>query len=100
VFPTYCIFVSCQEVKSRQNAGNACYNSVQNLLPPSLLPKNIKIEINRTMIFPVVLYGCKTWYLTLREEFQLSVFENRMLRKMFRPKRDRVIGEWRRLRNE
>jgi hypothetical protein len=48
----------------------------------------------------VVLYGCETWSLTLREEHRLSVFENRMLRGIFGPKRDEVIGGWRKLRNE
>jgi hypothetical protein len=54
----------------------------------------------RTIIFPVVLYGCETWSLTLREEHRLRVFENRALRKIFVPKRDEVTGEWRRLHNE
>ena len=100
MFLTKCIFISYQKVKSRQNAGNVCYNSVQKLLSPSLLPKNIKIKIYRTIIFPVVLYGCETWSLPLREKCQLSVFEIRVLRKMFEPKRDNVTGEWRKLHNE
>jgi hypothetical protein len=49
---------------------------------------------------PVVLYGCETWSLTLKEEYRLRVFENRVLRRIFRPKRDEVTGEWRRLHNE
>ena len=49
---------------------------------------------------PVVLYGCETWSLTLREEHRLRVFENRVLRRIFGPKRDRVTGEWRKLHNE
>jgi hypothetical protein len=52
------------------------------------------------IILPVVLYGCETWSLTLREEHRLSVFENRVLRGIFEPKRDEVTGEWRRLHNE
>jgi hypothetical protein len=48
----------------------------------------------------VVLYGCETWYLTLREEHRLRVFENRVLRRIFGPKRDEVTGEWRKLQNE
>ena len=56
-----------EEIRSRLKSGNACYNSVQNLLPSSLLSKNIKININRTIILPVVLYGCETWLFTLRE---------------------------------
>jgi hypothetical protein len=49
---------------------------------------------------PVVLYGCETWSLTLREECSLRVFENKVLRRTFGPKRDEVTGEWRRLHNE
>jgi len=73
---------------------------VQNLLSSRLLSKNLKIKIYRTIILPVVLYGCETWSLTLREERKLKVFENRVLRKIFRPRRDEVTGEWRRLHNE
>ena len=51
-------------------------------------------------ILPVVLYGCETWSLTLREERRLRVFENRVLRRVFGPKRDEVTGEWRKLHNE
>jgi hypothetical protein len=54
----------------------------------------------RTLILPVVLYGCETWYLTLREEHRLRVFENRVLRRIFGPKRDKVTGGWRKLHNE
>jgi hypothetical protein len=52
------------------------------------------------MILPVVLYGCETWSLTLREEHRLRVFENRVLRRIFGPKRDEATGEWRKLHNE
>jgi hypothetical protein len=89
-----------EEIKSIQKSGNACYHSVQNLLSSSLLSKNRKIKIYRTIILPVVLYGCETWSLTLREEHRLRVFENRLLRSIFGPKRDGVTGEWRRLHNE
>jgi hypothetical protein len=65
-----------------------------------LLPKNVKIRINKTIILPVVLYGCETWSLTLRREHKLRVFENRVLRKIFGPKRDGVAGGWRKLHNE
>jgi hypothetical protein len=54
----------------------------------------------KTIIIPVVLYGCETWSLALREEYRLSVFENRVLRRIFGPKRDEVTGEWRKLHNE
>ena len=72
--------------------GNACYRLVQNLLSSSLLSKNLKIKIYRTVILHVVLYGCETWSLTLREEHRLRVFENRVLRRIFGPKRDGVTG--------
>jgi hypothetical protein len=65
-----------------------------------LLPKNIKIKIYRTIILPVVLYGCETWSLTLREERRLRVFENRVLRRIFGPKRDEITDEWRKLHTE
>jgi len=68
---------------------------VQNILSSRLLSKNLKIKICRT----VVLYGCETWSLTLREERKLRVFENRVLR-IFGPRRDEVTREWRRLHNE
>jgi len=68
-------------------------------LSSRLLSKNLKIKIYRTVILPVVLYGCETWSLTLREEKKLRVFENRVLRKIFGPRRDEVMGEWRRLHN-
>jgi hypothetical protein len=60
----------------------------------------VKIKIYKTIILPVVLYGCETWSLTLREKHRLRVFENRVLRRIFRPKRDEVTGGWRKLHNE
>ena len=89
----------CQDDKSRLKLGNACYHSVQKLLSSSLLSKNLKMKIYRTIILPV-LYGCETWSLTLREEHRLRVFENRVLRRIFGPKREGVTGEWRKLHNE
>jgi hypothetical protein len=65
----------------------------------SAAKKNLKIRIYKTIILPVVLYGCETWSLTLRKEPRLKVFENRMLRRIFGPKRDEVSGEWRKLHN-
>ena len=65
-----------------------------------VVSKNLKIEIYRTIILPVVLYGCETWLLTLREERKLRVFEKRVFRRIFGPRRDEVTGEWRRLHNE
>jgi len=64
-----------QEIKSRLKAGNTCCHSVQNLLSSSLLSKNIKITIYKTVILPVVLCGCETWSLTLREERRLRVID-------------------------
>jgi len=65
-----------------------------------LLSKNLKIKIYRTIILPVVLYGCETWSFTLREERRPRVSENRILRRIFRPKKDEVAREWRKLHNE
>ena len=65
-----------------------------------LLSKHLKIEIYRTIILSVVLYGCETWSLTLREERKLSMFKNMVLRRIFGPRRDEVTGDWRKLHNE
>ena len=88
-----------EEIKRRINVGNACYYSVEKLLSSSLLSKKLKVRIYKTVILPVVLYGCETWTLTLREEQRLRVFENKVLRKIFGAKRDEVTGEWRKLHN-
>jgi hypothetical protein len=82
-----------EEIKSRLNSGNACYHSVQSLLSSSLLSRKLKVKLYKTIILPVVLYGCETWSLTLREEHRLKVFENSMLRRIFGPMRDEVTGE-------
>ena len=89
-----------EEIKSRLKSGNACYYSVQNPFSSSLLTKNINIKVYRTKILPVVLHGCQTWSLTLREKSRLRVSENRVLRRIFGPKKDEVIGEWRKLHEE
>ena len=88
-----------EEIKCRLKAGNSCYYSVQTLLSSILLSKNLKIKTYKTIILPVVLYGCGALSLTLRGESRLRVFENRILRRIFGPKRD-VNGERRRLHNE
>jgi len=88
------------KIKSRLKSWNACYHSVQNFLSSSLLSNNLKIKIYRTIILPVVLYGCETWSVTLREVRRLRVFENMVLRRIFWPKRDEVTTEWRKLHNE
>jgi hypothetical protein len=70
-----------EEIKRRLNSGNACCHSVRNLPSSRLLYKNIKMRLYETIIMPVVLYGCETWSLTVREEHRLRVFENRVLRR-------------------
>jgi hypothetical protein len=79
-----------EEIKRSLNSGKACYHSVQNLPSSCLLSKNVKIRISKTIILPAVLYGCEPWSLTLREEHGLGVFENRVLRTIFVPKRDEM----------
>jgi hypothetical protein len=80
-----------EEIKMRIISSNVCYHSVQNLLSSRLLSKHIKVRIYKTIILPVVLYGCETWFLTLREEHKLGVFEISVLRT-FGMKRDEVMG--------
>ena len=80
---------------SRLKSVNACNHSLQNVLSFSFPYKNIKIKIQRTTILPVVLYGCETLSFTPREEHRLTMFGNRVLRKILGPKRDNVVGEWR-----
>jgi hypothetical protein len=89
-----------EEIKSRLNSGNACYHSVQSLLSSRLLSRNVKVKIYKTIILLVVIYGCETWYLILREEHRLRVFENSVLRRIFEPMWDKVMGEWRKLHSE
>jgi hypothetical protein len=86
-----------EEINSRLNFRNACYYSVQSLLSSHLLSRNLKVKIYKTILLPVILYGCETWSLTLREEHRLSMSENRVLGRIFGPKRDEIMGEWRKL---
>jgi hypothetical protein len=86
-----------EEIKWGLNSGNTCYHSVQNLLSSCLLCKNVKIRIYTTIILLVVLCVCEIWSLTLRGEHRLRVFRDRMLRRIFGPKRDEVMGAWRKL---
>jgi hypothetical protein len=88
-----------KEIKSRLNSRNACCHSVQSLLSSRLLSRNLKVKIYKIIILPVLLYGCETWSLTLRDKHRLRVFENRVLRRIFGPKRDEVMEEWRKLHN-
>ena len=88
-----------EEIKSRLKSGSACYYSVQHRSSTSLLSKNLKIKMYRNIILSVVMCGCESWSLTLRDERWLRVFENRVLSGMFGPKRDEVTGEWRKPHN-
>ena len=78
---------------------NACYYSLQKILSSHLLSKKLKVNTYKTIILPVVSYGCETWFLTLREEHRLRVFENKVLRKIFWAKRYEITGEGRKLHN-
>jgi hypothetical protein len=88
------------EIKSTLDLRNACYHVVLHLLSSWMIPKNLKIKIYNTIILPSVLYLCKTWPLTLREEHRLRVFENRVLRRTLGPERDKVTGGWIKFHNE
>jgi hypothetical protein len=88
-----------EEIKSRLNLVDACYHSVQSLLSSHLLSRNLKVKIYKTIILLVILYGCETWSLTLREEHRLRVFENRVLRRICEPKRGEVMREQRNVHN-
>jgi hypothetical protein len=87
-----------EDVKKRLKSGNACYHSVQNLLPSRLLYKNVNRREKKILI--PVSYACETWSLMLRKERRLRVFENRVLRRIFGPKRDEMTREWRKLQNQ
>jgi hypothetical protein len=89
-----------EEIKRRPNLGNGYYHSVQNRLSSPLLPKNMNIRIYKTIILPMVLYECETWSLTLREDHRLRVFESRVLRRIYGPKRDDMAGGCRKVHNE
>jgi hypothetical protein len=82
-----------EEIQSRLKSGTDCYHSLHNLLSSSLLSRSVKIKTYRTTILSVVLDCCESWSLTLREECRLRVFENRVLKRIFGPKRDEVTGE-------
>jgi len=91
---------SIQEIKNTFKSRNGCYHSTQNLLSSPLLFKNVKIKLYIIIILPLVFYGCETWSFMLREKRRLMVFENKVLRRIFTPKKDEVKGEWRKLHNE
>jgi hypothetical protein len=89
-----------KEIERRMISGNACYYSVQNLLSSRLLSQNVEIGIYKTIILLVVLYWYETLSLTLRENHKLRVFENRVLRRIFGLKRNKLTGCWRKPHNE
>jgi hypothetical protein len=88
------------EIKQRLNSGNACFYALNKLLKSRDLSRNTKLRIYKTIILPVVLYGCETWALTRQQENRFRVFENKILRKIFGAKRDEETGEYRRLHNQ
>ena len=89
-----------EEFKGRLKSENVCYHSVQNLLSSRLLSKHLKIKIYTVIIFSLALYGCETWSVTMREKTKMSVSENRVLMRIFGPRRDEVTREWGKLHNE
>jgi hypothetical protein len=89
-----------EEFKRILNSSNACYHSIQNPLSSRLKLENLKIRIYKAIILPMVLYGCETGSLILREEHRLRVFEDRVLRRIFGPRKDDVKGGWRKLYDE
>jgi MarR-like DNA-binding transcriptional regulator SgrR of sgrS sRNA len=86
-----------KEIKKRLISDKACYHSVQRFSSSHLLFRSVKIVIQKTIILPVVLYGCETCSLTLKEEHRLRVFEKKVLRRIFGSKRLEVTGEWRKI---
>jgi hypothetical protein len=89
-----------EEINRRMNYGYACYHSFQNLLSSRLRSKNVKIVLYKTVTLPVILYGLETWSLALREKHRLRAFKNRVLRRLFGPKKSEVTRGWRKLHNE
>ena len=80
-------------------SGNACCRSMQYLFSSSWISINLKIKVHNTIILPLVLYGCESWSLTLREENRPRVFENGVLRKVFGLQRKEITEELKRLHN-
>ena len=87
------------EIQKRLHSGNACFYATNKLLKSRLLSRKTKIRIYKTIILPVVLYGCETWPLTRAQENRFRVFENKVLRKIFGTKKDEVGWEYRKLHN-
>ena len=86
-----------EEIKRRINMYNTFYYSLEKILSTHVLSRKLEVNTYKTIILPVALYGCGTWSLTLKEEHRLSVFENKVLRKIFWAKTDEITGEWRNL---
>jgi hypothetical protein len=86
-----------EEMKSRINSGNGCYHLVQSLLSSCLMSRNVNVIIHKIIILQVVFYACETWSIILSEKHRLRLFENRVLRGIFGPKKDELTGEWRKL---
>ena len=84
-----------EKIKRRINMGNASYYLLEKILLSRMHSEKFKVNTHKTVILPVVLYGCGTWSLNLREEYKLREFENKKLRMIFGAKRDDVAGEWR-----
>ena len=80
-----------EDIKRRINMGDACYYSLEKMLSSRLLSKKLKVNTYKAIILPVVLYGCETRSLTLREEHRLRLFENKVLTKIFGAKKDYII---------
>jgi hypothetical protein len=89
-----------EEIMSRLNSGKACHHLFKNLLSSSLRSKNIKVKTHKTIILPVVLAGCDTWSLILREKHRLRMFKNSVQRKISGPTKEEVTGDWRQLHNK
>jgi hypothetical protein len=87
-------------IKRILNGGNTFNHSFHKLLPSRLLSKHVKMIVYKTIILPLVLYGCAIWSLILREDYRLRIFENRVLGRIFGPERDEVTGDSRKLHNE
>jgi hypothetical protein len=89
-----------EEIKSNLSSGNTCYRSFHSLLSSQRLGKNLKFKTFKTILLPVVLYGCETWSPAVNEVRRLRVLENEVLRRIFRPEGEEVVKDWRRLHNE
>jgi hypothetical protein len=88
------------EIKARLQSGNKCYYGLSNLLKTRTISMNLKIQLYRTLIRPVVMYGCEVWTLRKLDQNRLLIFERKILRRIFGPCIDETTGEWRIRKNE